>query len=126
MTKNNNAKIIKNALMNVSLPGEIGKKEREQVNKVIDSESHNYVVLFKGVLGRTDYRALYRQDYSEQDAEDGHIVKVHGAPAAPAFITANMVDSFYKYNSGSKEFSMMGQQRHFTVTTDGISLKKEH
>ncbi len=62
------------------------------------------MVLFKGVLGRTDYRALYKQEYTEQDS-DGFIVKVHGAPGAPAHITANMVDSFYKYNSGAKEFS---------------------
>ena len=33
---------------------------------------------------------------------------------------------FYKYNSGSKDFVTMGTQRHFTATTDGISLKKEY
>ena len=124
-TKQNNTKIIKNALQNVSLAGEMGRREREEVNAVIDSTSANYVVLFKGVLGRTDYRALYRQDYSEHD-EDGQIVKVHGAPGAPATISANMVDGFYKYNSGAKEFVALGKQRHFTATTDGISLKKEY
>ena len=53
--------MIKNALTNVSLAGEMGRREREEVFAVIDtSPSVNYIVLFKGVLGRTDYRALYR------------------------------------------------------------------
>ena len=57
--------MIKNALQNVSLPGEISKREREEVNAVIDkcsgeSPATNYIILFKGVLGRNDYRALYR------------------------------------------------------------------
>ena len=40
----------------------MSKKERDEVYAVIDSDenSSNFVVLFKGVLGRTDYRALYR------------------------------------------------------------------
>ena len=104
MTKNNNTKIIKQALQCVSLAGELSRREREEVNAVIDSEACNYVVLFKGVLGRTDYRALYRQDYSEQDQE-GQIIKVHGAPGAPTVISAEMVHAFYKYNSGAKEFA---------------------
>lgn len=64
-TKNNNSKIIKNALLNVSLAGEMSRKDREEVNSLIDANPTNYVVLFKGVLGRTDYRALYKQEYSE-------------------------------------------------------------
>ena len=82
----------------------MGRREREEVIAVIDANPTSYVVLFKGVLGRTDYRALYRQDYSEQD-QDGYIAKVHGAPGAPTTITANMVDKFYKYNSGGKNFA---------------------
>lgn len=114
--------MIKNALQMVSLAGAMGKKERDEINAVIDARPDtSFVVLFKGVLGRTDYRALYRQDYSEHD-QDGVIFKVHGAPAAPQLITSDMVDSFFKYSSGSKEYMPMGQ-RNFTTTTDGISLK---
>jgi len=36
-----------------------------------------------------------------------------------------MVTSFFKYNSGAKEFAQISQ-KHFTATTDGIALKKEH
>ena len=103
--KINNTKLIKNALLNVSLPGELSKREREDVYKVIDSgdATSNYIVLFKGVLGRTDYRALYRFDEVGERA-----VKVCGAATAPDVITDNMVNSFFKYNSGAKEYSMLG------------------
>ncbi len=67
LTKNTNGKIIKNALQNVSLAGELQRPIRDEVNTYIDSNQINYVVLFKGVLGRTDYRALYKQEYTEQD-----------------------------------------------------------
>ena len=50
---------------------------------------------------------------------------MHGAPTAPSQITADMVMTFYKYNSGARDFVTLGTQRHFTATTDGISLKKE-
>ena len=45
--------MIKNALTNVSLPGEMGRREREEVFTVIDATPNvNYIILFKGVLGR--------------------------------------------------------------------------
>lgn len=104
----------------VSLPGELNKKEREVVNQLIDSTNHrNYVILFKGHLGRTDYRALYQNDEGE-----GTIFKIHGVASAPETITGDMVQSYFKYNSGRLEFVQLGQ-KDFTNTTDAISLKKE-
>ena len=42
----------------------MGKREREEVNAIIDQcsaeQATSYVILFKGVLGRNDYRALYK------------------------------------------------------------------
>lgn len=62
MIKKHNAKEIKNALLHVSLAGSMCRAEREQVIAIVDSEPEiNHTILFKGVLGRTDYRALYRQ-----------------------------------------------------------------
>ena len=91
----------------VCLPGEMAKREREEVTAVIDQcsaeQATNFVILFKGVLGRNDYRALYKPEMDESG-----LVKVHGAPGAPAEITADMVMTFYKYNSGSKEFAALG------------------
>lgn len=89
-----------------------------------DQPISNFIILFKGVLGRNDYRALYKMSLDDFDEEAG-IEKIAGAANAPAHITADMVMTFYKYNSGSKEFATLGTSRHFTATTDGISLKKE-
>ena len=112
-------------MLHVSLAGEMSRNEREEVTAIIDAETDvNYTILFKGVLGRTDYRALYRQEYDEHD-DLGHIVKVHGAAAAPPRIKANMIHTFYKYNTGEKGFVPLAQA-HLTATTDGISLRKQH
>ena len=96
----------------MSLPGEMGKRDREEVNAVIDQCSSeqptNYVILFKGVLGRNDYRALYKMGLDVGSEDEARIVKVHGAPGAPAQVTADMVMTLYKYNSGSKEFTTIG------------------
>ena len=67
----------------------------------------NYIILFKGVLGRNDYRALYKMSLNDFDDEVG-IHKIAGAPGAPTQITTDMVMMFYKYNSGSKEFVTLG------------------
>ena len=91
MTKKHNRKEIKNALLHVSLAGSMSRTERDELNAILDAEPEvNHTILFKGVLGRTDYRALYRQEYDEHD-DLGHIAKVHGAPGAPPHITANMI-----------------------------------
>ena len=112
--------MIKNALLNVSLAGAFAKNDRDEVNAVIDNDpSCNYVVLFKGQLGRTDYRALYRQEYTVEQDQEATIVKVHGAPGAPTVVSAEMVQGFFKYNSGAKEFVQISQ-RQFTTTTDGL------
>ena len=70
----------------------MSRKEREEVFAVIDQAPNvNYIILFKGVLGRTDYRALYRQEYDKETDVDGQIVKVHGVAGAPSVITGDMV-----------------------------------
>jgi hypothetical protein len=61
----------------------------------------NYVILFKGMLGRQDYRALYAM------TELG-VQKIHGHVQAPMTLTPDMIESYYRYNSGAKEFSQLG------------------
>jgi hypothetical protein len=57
-----NKKIIKNAIL-MCLAGETNKLEREDVLKVIDSTEFNYyIILFRGNLGRQDFKALYSHD----------------------------------------------------------------
>ena len=47
----------------VCLAGETYRREREEVLKVMEeTDFAHYVIMFRGNLGRTDYRALYGHD----------------------------------------------------------------
>ena len=60
--KNSNKKLLKNALL-VCLAGETNKNEREQVLQILEeTEYPHYIIMFRGFLGRSDYRALYAHD----------------------------------------------------------------
>ena len=60
--KNSNKKLLKNALL-VCLAGESNKQEREQVLQVFEETDYPYyIIMFRGNLGRSDYRALYGHD----------------------------------------------------------------
>ena len=118
-TRQTNQKLIKLALQNVCLAGEPNRTERELVLSEMTHDT-NYIILFKGLLGRQDYRALYRI------AENGEITKVHGHAQAPAIVGPEMIETFWRYNSGAKEFAQLGGQKSITVTTDAVSLRKEY
>ena len=45
------------------LAGDINKNEREEVLKIIDETDYPYyIMMFRGNLGRQDYKALYSHD----------------------------------------------------------------
>ena len=120
--KKTNEKIVKQALFQVSLPGALNEKERNKVNAAIEKKEapeSNHIILFKGVLGGKAYRALY-----EHSAE-GTVTKVSGAANAPMILKPKMVDQYYKFNVGSKEFTSM-HSKSFQTITDAVSLKKEY
>lgn len=64
--------MIKLALQNVCLAGEAEKVERESALTEMLEPDSNYIILFRGNLGRQDYRALYRL------FDNGQATKVHG------------------------------------------------
>jgi len=116
--KQSNKKMIKLSLNHVSLAGDPNRIEREDVLKLIDSTNHeHYIILFKGVLGRHDYRALY-------SLEKDRVEKIHGAALAPQTIEPEMVAHFYRYNSGQKDFVSI-ESKSFNFSTDAVALKKE-
>lgn len=78
--------------------------------------SLNYIILFKGQLGRYDYRAIYRVN------DEIEIQLVCGS--GPNIITSEMIDAYFRYNSGTKDFVQIGSQQ-LTMTTDAVTLKKE-
>eukprot|EP00347_Sterkiella_histriomuscorum_P022823 403337017 len=118
--KNSNKKIIKNSIQ-VILGGETNKQIREEVLKVIDETDHTYyVVMFRGNLGRQDYKALYSHDGS------GQAEKIHGPSTVPEVLFDHMIEKFYRYDSGNKVFKELTGIKGFTLTTDAIALHKKY
>jgi len=117
MKKNSNKAAIKNAILNVCCAGPNKAEREEVVNCLEDTNYDNYIILFKGNLGRTDYRAIYIN-------ENGTISKLNGPSSAPDELTADMVDKFYRYNSGQKKFMPLDGNKSFNNVTDGVALKK--
>jgi len=119
-TKNSNKKIIKNALL-VCLAGETNKAEREQVLKVLEeTDFPYYLILFRGNLGRQDFRALYCHDGSLT------IYKLHGPASIPDVLEDRMVEKFFRYESSTKAFKEIEGIKTFTLTTDAVTIKQAH
>lgn len=120
--KHSNKNLIKNAICQVCLAGEPNKKHREELVEVIlnSPEVSYFVILFKGELTRWDLQGLYEHDVSNQILK-----RVHGKSSAPEVITPGMVQIYYRYNSGTKEFKPLACKT-ITTTVDAVSLKTLH
>ena len=123
--------MIKLALQNVCLAGKNHEQERTDLgDHMTQNEDNNFIILFKGMIGRQDFRALYQvQEFDEHGGEmaaNGPILtKVSGQASAPQQLTPDMIEGYFRYNSGAKQFTSFAGQKQITMTTDGISLKKE-
>ncbi len=105
--------------MLVVLAGDINKTEREEVLKIIDETDYPYYVLmFRGNLGRQDYKALYSHDGL------GTVVKIHGPNNIPEVLEDRMIEKFFRYDSSNKVFKELSGIKTFTLTTDAVSLHK--
>ena len=120
-SKPNNRQLIKNAIVNVCLAGEPNKKKREEALHALNSVSmdKNVVVLFKDITGaRHDFRALYSYK------EDTNLVEyVYGPKDSPPTLEQGMVNEFYRYDSGAKEFRHIPGNKNFSIAVDAVSLK---
>jgi len=116
-----NHQLIKNAIANVCLAGEPNKKRRTEALEALATidNAKNAVVLFKDVAGmRQDFKALY--SYSE---EEGILRLVYGAKDSPVVIDQSMVNDFYRYDSGAKEFRHIPGNKSFSIAVDAVSLR---
>lgn len=86
---------------------------RKQVIEEIEaSDARHFVILFR------DYHAQYRGVYS-YTAETDYIEKIIGQ--GPAKISEDMIEFYYKYNSGGKQFSKV-PTKHFSVQCDAVTI----
>lgn len=116
--KPNNHRLIKTAISAICLPGEHNRKTREVLFHAMDSHytNCNFVVAFKGAIGRQELGAVY-----EQDQKLRLLRKVVGPPTYPLTITPQLVQCCYHYDSSARRFQPM-QHKRFALTTDAVTL----
>jgi len=108
-----NRPIIMNAIEYVVYPGAVNKELRLRVLEEIERcECPHFLLLFRD--SRLQFRALYA---FYPDTEE--VFKIYGT--GPKQITDNMMELYYKYNSGGKKFTQI-HTKHLTVTIDAFTI----
>lgn len=119
--KTDNQNMIKSAIINVCLAGEINRKRREEALedfKVVP-KGRNVIVLFKDSSGaRQDIKAIYL--YNEE-AEVGEFL--YGAKDSPMILGRTMINEYYRYDSGLKKFRVIQGNKNFSIAVDAVTLK---
>jgi len=111
-----NRKIVKTALATVCLSGEVNRKLKEQVIAALENSGKtNFVIVFKGTLGRQDFAALYSHDLLH-----GILAKVVGPSQYPGQILPSQIHASYRYDSSSRKFRPLPQ---LTLGTDAVSIQ---
>ncbi|CAB3360069.1 Hypothetical predicted protein [Cloeon dipterum] len=111
-TKSNRG-IMLNAVEYCVFPGVVNREAKRRVlEEIARSESKHFLILFRDA--GCQFRALY--SYCPDRDE---VLKLYGT--GPRQVTENMLDKFFKYNSGGKCFSQV-HTKHLTVTIDAFTI----
>lgn len=113
-----NRKNLSNAIMSVLLAGTTNDLQRMDVLSILAKSQHsNFVILFKNT-GRQTFQGLYAFD------EEGDVVKLYGLDRLPATIADHQVATYYKYSSGSKQFTPIPGNKALSIAVDAVELKQ--
>jgi hypothetical protein len=118
-----NKQTIINALTQVNLAGRVNDRQREQVCDEIEKHSDkikHFMILFRD--SRLQYRSVYAFIPSTADTPP-RLERLIGQ--GPKEITESMVDIFYKYNNGSKQFSQL-PIKSFSLQCDAIAISNHY
>jgi len=108
-----NRPIVMNAIEFVVFPGAVNRDTRMRVLEEIERcDCPHFLLLFRD--NRLQFRALYA---FYPDTEE--VFKIYGN--GPKQIVDNMIDNYYKYNSGGKKFTQI-HTKHLTVTIDAFTI----
>jgi len=108
-----NRPIIMNAIEYVVYPGAVNQTTRLRVLEEIERcDCPHFLLLFRD--SRLQFRALYA---FYPDTEE--VFKIYGT--GPKQITDNMMELYYKYNSGGKKFTQI-HTKHLTCTIDAFTI----
>ena len=118
-----NKQTISNALTQVILAGRVNDRQREQVCDELEKHAEkikHFIILFRD--SRLQYRSIYAFIPSVGETPP-RLERLVGQ--GPREIIEPMVDNFYKYNNGSKQFSQL-PIKSFSVQCDAITISNQH
>ncbi|UXI22518.1 hypothetical protein NH340_JMT08461 [Sarcoptes scabiei] len=111
-SQKSNKTLILNAI-NVVLAGTVNADTNRRVTEVINKcDSKYFLILFRN--SGLQYRAIY--SYNPEREE---VIKLDGV--GPKNVNNEMIDKFFKYNSGTKSFAAI-QTKHLCVTIDAFTI----
>jgi hypothetical protein len=121
-----NKQTIINSLTQVILAGRVNDRVREQACDEIERNTDkikHFIILFRD--SRLQFRGIYTYVPAPTATTDtpARIERLYGQ--GPREITESMVDHFYKYNNGSKQFSQV-PMKSFSVQCDAITISNNY
>jgi len=124
ITSKSNMQVVINAITNVCLAGHIHMRRRENVIRGLQDRVASGKKDFQGaqfiILVRSEVSLKFRGVYLV-DRVIGHLRKLQGAKQLPQTVSDDMIESFYKYNTGQRNFTKIST-KSITKTTDAVAL----
>ena len=97
----------------------MAQAQMEALSVLQECDTTNQFLILFGKLSGNKFRGLYSVNKSSKDK--GKIcVKMYGT--GPSVIEEEMCGKFYRYNSGRKEFCLLGGSKSIERTTCAVSL----
>ncbi|KAL7064279.1 hypothetical protein AAHC03_04362 [Spirometra sp. Aus1] len=110
-----NRAVIVNAISHCCLAGTVNESiKKTTLQELAAVDGSHFIVLFRD--SRCQYRALYAFD---PESEELHLISGNG----PRKIIHKMVDKFFKYNSGLKQFTEITSTKHLSTVVDAITIQ---
>ncbi|VDL95963.1 unnamed protein product [Schistocephalus solidus] len=110
-----NRAVIVNAISHCCLAGTVNESiKKTTLQELAAVDGSHFIVLFRD--SRCQYRALYAFD---PESEDLHLISGSG----PRKVIHKMVEKFFKYNSGLKQFTEITSTKHLSTVVDAITIQ---
>ncbi|CAH8475243.1 unnamed protein product [Heterobilharzia americana] len=109
-----NRTVVVNAISHCCLAGTVNEPTKQlALKELAATEGTHFMILFRD--SRCQYRAVYSFDL---ESEELRIICGNG----PRRITHEMVNRFFKYNSGAKQFTEITSTKHLSPVVDAVTI----
>ncbi|CAH8828303.1 unnamed protein product [Trichobilharzia szidati] len=109
-----NRTVVVNAISHCCLAGTVNEPTKQlALKELAATEGTHFMILFRD--SRCQYRAVYSFDL---ESEELKIICGNG----PKRITHEMVNRFFKYNSGAKQFTEITSTKHLSPVVDAVTI----